>query len=115
MGVGGINQPLPEFGLINTTTMNGNVNFNININGSGTTTTDLIQDHNLLKLQKHNISCWRSQKKPLSWSVVCGILLFAVGLISLFTGHVVSDLEYYSQRLIKPHLITKWVILSFSL
>uniref|UniRef100_A0A803L5F2 O-fucosyltransferase family protein n=1 Tax=Chenopodium quinoa TaxID=63459 RepID=A0A803L5F2_CHEQI len=61
-----------------------------------------------MKLQKHHISCWRSQRKPLSWSLICGIMLFALGLISLFTGHVVSDLEYYSQRLIKPHLITKW-------
>ncbi|KAM7491205.1 hypothetical protein LguiA_034126 [Lonicera macranthoides] len=34
-------------------------------------------------------------------SVVCGLMLFALGLISLFTGHVVSDLEYYSQRLVR--------------
>ncbi|KAI8548194.1 hypothetical protein RHMOL_Rhmol07G0253900 [Rhododendron molle] len=38
----------------------------------------------------------------LSWSVVCGLLLFALGLISLFTGHVASDLDWYSQRLVKP-------------
>ena len=105
MGVGGINQPLPEFGLINTTTMNGNVNVNININGNGTLSD--LKDQNLMKLQKHNISSWRSQR-----SIICGILLFGLGLISLFTGHVVSDLEYYSYQLIKPHLITKWVILS---
>ncbi|KMT11865.1 hypothetical protein BVRB_5g104410 [Beta vulgaris subsp. vulgaris] len=106
MGVAGINPALGEFGLVNTTTMNGNVNVNINIsNGNGT--SDL-KDQNLLKLQKHHISCWKSQRKPLSWSFVCGIMLFALGLISLFTGHVVSDLEYYSHRLIKPHLITKW-------
>lgn len=108
MGVAGINPALGEFGLVNTTTMNGNVNVNINIsNGNGT--SDL-KDQNLLKLQKHHISCWKSQRKPLSWSFVCGIMLFALGLISLFTGHVVSDLEYYSHRLIKPHLITKWVL-----
>ncbi|CAI9759458.1 unnamed protein product [Fraxinus pennsylvanica] len=35
------------------------------------------------------------------WTVVCGLMLFAVGLISLFTGHVASDLEWYSQRLVK--------------
>lgn len=35
------------------------------------------------------------------WTAVCGLLLFAVGLISLFTGHVASDLEWYSQRLVK--------------
>ncbi|KAI8548185.1 hypothetical protein RHMOL_Rhmol07G0253200 [Rhododendron molle] len=38
----------------------------------------------------------------LSWSVVCGLMLFALGLISLFTGHVASDLDWYSQRLVKP-------------
>ncbi|GFZ01156.1 O-fucosyltransferase family protein [Actinidia rufa] len=38
-----------------------------------------------------------SQRRPVSWSVVCGFLLFALGLISLFTGHVISDLEWYSQ------------------
>ncbi|XP_021757794.1 uncharacterized protein At1g04910-like [Chenopodium quinoa] len=101
MGVGSTNQPSVESGLVNATTMNGNVNVNININGN-------TNDPNFMKLQKHHISCWRSQRKPLSWSLICGIMLFALGLISLFTGHVVSDLEYYSQRLIKPHLITKW-------
>ncbi|KAF7137173.1 hypothetical protein RHSIM_Rhsim07G0197200 [Rhododendron simsii] len=30
----------------------------------------------------------------LSWSVVCGLMLFALGLISLFTGHVASDLDW---------------------
>ncbi|XP_022892786.1 O-fucosyltransferase 29-like isoform X2 [Olea europaea var. sylvestris] len=35
------------------------------------------------------------------WTVVCGLMLFAVGLISLFTGHVASDLEWCSQRLVK--------------
>ncbi|KAL2902971.1 O-fucosyltransferase 29 [Bienertia sinuspersici] len=111
MGVGGINQLSGELGLVNTsttsssTTMNGNANVNINVNGNSS--SDL-KDQNLLKLQKHHFSCWRSQRKPLSWSFVCGIMLFALGLISLFTGHVVSDLEYYSQRLIKPHLYTKW-------
>ncbi|CAO2819380.1 unnamed protein product [Amaranthus hypochondriacus] len=101
MGIGGIKQPLPEFGLINTTTMNGNVNVNININGNGSLSD--LKDQNLMKLQKQNISSWRSQR-----SIICGILLFGLGLISLFTGHVVSDLEYYSYQLIKPHLITKW-------
>lgn len=32
---------------------------------------------------------------------VCGAMLFAVGLISLFAGHLASDLEWYSQRLVK--------------
>ncbi|TQD72675.1 hypothetical protein C1H46_041791 [Malus baccata] len=35
-----------------------------------------------------------------SWSLVCGLMLFGLGLISLFTGQVASDLEWYSQRLV---------------
>lgn len=49
--------------------------------------------------------CWRSsttpfhlQRKPISWSVLCGFMLFGLGLISLLTGHMVSDLEWYSHR-----------------
>ncbi|GLT91079.1 hypothetical protein SLE2022_089870 [Rubroshorea leprosula] len=49
--------------------------------------------------------CWRSapwqQRKPISLTVVCGLMLFCLGLISLFTGHLPSDLEWYSQRLVK--------------
>ncbi|KAL8144185.1 hypothetical protein V2J09_017217 [Rumex salicifolius] len=57
------------------------------------------------------LSCWRSssspsQRKPIPWSFLCGVMLFAVGLISLFTGHVASNLEWYSQR-IKPSLYNK--------
>ncbi|XAR54943.1 hypothetical protein NMG60_11030290 [Bertholletia excelsa] len=48
-----------------------------------------------------------SQRKPTSWSVVCGSMLFALGLISLFTGHVASDLEWYSQRLVKRSWYSK--------
>ncbi|KAJ1375452.1 putative O-fucosyltransferase, plant [Sesbania bispinosa] len=51
--------------------------------------------------------CWRSttttpfqQRKTISWSVVCGLMLFGLGLISLLTGHMASDLEWYSQRLV---------------
>ncbi|ESW29287.1 hypothetical protein PHAVU_002G057900 [Phaseolus vulgaris] len=56
------------------------------------------------KCRKH--SCWRSNatpfhpRKPISWSVLCGFMLFGVGLISLLTGHMASDLEWYSQRLV---------------
>jgi len=75
-----------------------------------------LKNPGFLKLQKHHITCWRSQRKPFSWSFLCGVMLFALGLISLFTGHVVSDLEYYSQRLIKRSLVMKWVtFLSLSL
>lgn len=67
-----------------------------------------LKNPGFLKLQKHHITCWRSQRNPFSWSCLCGVMLFALGLISLFTGHVVSDLEYYSQRLIKRSLVMKW-------
>ncbi|KAL3645328.1 O-fucosyltransferase 29 [Castilleja foliolosa] len=42
---------------------------------------------------------WR-RRSSVPWTVVCGLLLFVVGLISLFTGHVASDIEWYSQRLV---------------
>ncbi|XP_065857859.1 O-fucosyltransferase 29 isoform X2 [Euphorbia lathyris] len=46
---------------------------------------------------------WRSsmsqQRRKIPWSLVCGLMLFTLGLISLFTGHVASDLEWYSQKL----------------
>ncbi|CAK7356366.1 unnamed protein product [Dovyalis caffra] len=55
---------------------------------------------------------WRSsatqqqqqQRRKVPWSLVCGFMLFGLGLISLFTGHVASDLEWYSQRLVKRSL-----------
>ncbi|KDP39880.1 hypothetical protein JCGZ_03411 [Jatropha curcas] len=44
---------------------------------------------------------WRSsgtqQRRKIPWSLVCGIMLFVLGLISLFTGHMAS---WYSHRLI---------------
>ncbi|PHT92752.1 hypothetical protein T459_00634 [Capsicum annuum] len=40
-------------------------------------------------------------RRSISWTAVCGFMLFALGLISLFTGHVASNLELYSQRLVK--------------
>ncbi|KAI4315248.1 hypothetical protein L6164_028078 [Bauhinia variegata] len=67
---------------------------------------------NLALLQHPNAKhvCWRSttmapaslqQRKPISWSVICGVMLFGLGLISLLTGHMASDLEWYSQRLVQ--------------
>ncbi|KAG8486658.1 hypothetical protein CXB51_020070 [Gossypium anomalum] len=54
---------------------------------------------------KHECFKWRSSaaqpRKPISWSLICGLMLFCLGMISLFTGHVASDLEWYSQRLMK--------------
>ncbi|KAJ9173380.1 hypothetical protein P3X46_016522 [Hevea brasiliensis] len=58
----------------------------------------------------HN-DCWRrlrscatQQRRKIPWSLVCGLMLFILGLISLFTGHVASDLEWYSQRLVTHSL-----------
>ncbi|MCD7446920.1 O-fucosyltransferase 29 [Datura stramonium] len=52
--------------------------------------------------------CWPSSsygappsRRPISWTAICGFMLFALGLISLFTGHVASNLEWYSHRLVK--------------
>ncbi|XP_011081267.1 uncharacterized protein At1g04910 [Sesamum indicum] len=57
------------------------------------------------QLSPQQLHCWNYQpwrRRPVvPWTAVCGLLLFAVGLISLFTGHVASDLEWYSQRLVK--------------
>ena len=94
MGVVGSGSGNDSWGGIDT--MNGNGNDD---------TKELLGN---LKLQKHHISS--SQKKSFPWSFLCGVMLFALGLISLFTGHVVSDLEYYSQRLIKRSLYMKWVL-----
>ncbi|KAL9387561.1 hypothetical protein Peur_020685 [Populus x canadensis] len=52
---------------------------------------------------------WRSSatqqhRRKVPWSLVCGLMLFGLGLVSLFTGHVASDLEWYSQRLVKRSL-----------
>ncbi|XP_043693899.1 O-fucosyltransferase 29-like [Telopea speciosissima] len=60
-----------------------------------------LSEANLPALHSETQFCWRSSKKSISWPYVCGLLLFALGLISLFTGHVASHLEWYSQRLTK--------------
>ncbi|GMP95807.1 hypothetical protein CsSME_00044710 [Camellia sinensis var. sinensis] len=57
--------------------------------------------------KQHFWSRLSSQRRPVSRSVVCGLMLFALGLISLFTGHVASDLEWYSQRLMLRSLFYK--------
>ncbi|CAL0313748.1 unnamed protein product [Lupinus luteus] len=45
--------------------------------------------------------CWRFTMKPISLSMVCGFMLFGLGMISLLMGHMASDLEWYSQRFIR--------------
>lgn len=54
-------------------------------------------------------SCWL-WRRPISCTKVCGFMLFALGLISLFTGYVASNLELYSQRLAKGAWFYKQVI-----
>lgn len=44
---------------------------------------------------KH-VFCSRS----IPWSLICGFMLFGLGLISLLTGHLVSHVEWYSQRFV---------------
>ena len=72
----------------------------------------LLQHPNGSVLRNKHVCCrLRSsatqQRKPISWSLVCGLMLFCLGMISLFTGHVASDLEWYSQRLVKRSLYFK--------
>ncbi|XP_022736149.1 uncharacterized protein At1g04910-like isoform X2 [Durio zibethinus] len=61
----------------------------------------------------NKIVCWKwrssavQQRKPISWPLICGLMLFCLGMISLFTGHVASDLDWYSQRLVKRSLYFK--------
>ncbi|GAB2300857.1 O-fucosyltransferase 29 [Dionaea muscipula] len=87
------------------------IGFLSNWNDDNTNGNKYCSDVDLLKLQKqqsHNSAGGRSQRKPFSWSFLCGLMLFALGLISLFTGHIVSDVEWYSQRLIKHSFHLKW-------
>lgn len=54
------------------------------------------------------------QRKPpppaRRWSLVCGLMLFGLGLVSLFTGHVASDLEWwYTQRVVNHGFYFKLV------
>ncbi|KAI3756525.1 hypothetical protein L1987_56346 [Smallanthus sonchifolius] len=49
-------------------------------------------------------------RRRISWTVVCGVMLFIVGLISFFTGHVASDLDWCSHRhAVKRRLLKKKV------
>ncbi|KAK8481172.1 hypothetical protein V6N13_021543 [Hibiscus sabdariffa] len=53
---------------------------------------------------KHVFIRARPQRKPISTSVICGLMLFCLGMISLLTGHMASELERYSQRLARQSL-----------
>lgn len=79
-------------------------------------------NHNLAVLHNNNdkqqqqcVSLSLSSPAPVNrrqirWSLVCGVLLFVFGLISLFTGHVASYIEWYSHRLVKRSWYYKLVI-----
>lgn len=47
---------------------------------------------------------------PIRWTLVCGVMLFVVGLVSLCIGHVGSDLEWYSHRIVNQSWYHKRVI-----
>lgn len=73
------------------------------------------QPNNNNKRKQQHV-CWtttttpfQQRKTTISWSVVCGLMLFVLGLISLLTGHMASDLEWYSQRLVHPTFYSRIV------
>ncbi|KAL2348164.1 hypothetical protein Fmac_002164 [Flemingia macrophylla] len=43
-------------------------------------------------------------RRRIPWSLLCGFMLFGLGLVSLFTGHMASDLEWYSHRFVRRTL-----------
>ncbi|KAK9068020.1 hypothetical protein SSX86_012131 [Deinandra increscens subsp. villosa] len=71
-----------------------------------------------LQSQHHHCLLWTptdaaaadgGQRRRISWTVVCGVMLFVLGLVSFFTGHIASDLEWCSHRLVKRRLWKKKV------
>jgi len=68
----------------------------------------------------HKSALWKwrffsaQPKRTVMWTWVCGFMLFSLGVISLFTGHVVSHLEWYSQQLSKRSLLVPFSLLSVS-
>lgn len=64
----------------------------------------LLSNNNNKKKQQQQQQhvCSRKNNMTISWSLVCGLMLFVLGLISLLTGHMLSDLEWYSHRLVHP-------------
>nr|XP_043629156.1 O-fucosyltransferase 29-like isoform X2 [Erigeron canadensis] len=50
------------------------------------------------------------QRRRISWPVVCGVMLFLLGLVSFFTGHLASSHhEWYSHKIVKTRLWKKKV------
>lgn len=66
--------------------------------------------NNPQKQQHFLFSC--CSRRLISCTKFCGFMLFALGLISLFTGHVASNLEWYSHPLLKPSWFYNQVILN---
>ncbi|KAI3691632.1 hypothetical protein L6452_31431 [Arctium lappa] len=76
------------------------------------------KEQDLLSVDQH---CWLwqpaavavvvggGQRWRISWTVVCGVMLFVLGLMSFFTGYVASDLEWCSHGLVKRRLWKKKV------
>jgi len=70
----------------------------------------LLSNNNNKKQQQQQHVCSRKNNMTISWSLVCGLMLFVLGLISLLTGHMLSDLEWYSHRLVHPTFYSRLVI-----
>ncbi|XP_076933399.1 O-fucosyltransferase 29-like [Bidens hawaiensis] len=47
------------------------------------------------------------QRRRISWTVVCGVMLFVLGLMSFLTGHVASDLEWCSHKVVAKRRLLK--------
>ncbi|CAN1799127.1 O-fucosyltransferase 29 [Linum perenne] len=58
---------------------------------------------------------WRSsvaqglqmQCRKIWWSLVCGLMLFALGMVSLFTGHMASDINWSQRLVVQDHSLAK--------
>ncbi|KAL9242783.1 hypothetical protein vseg_016749 [Gypsophila vaccaria] len=83
-----------------------NCNADVIVNGENIINNSINKNDDVMKEMKVQ----KQQRKTITWTKVCGVMLFVFGLISLLTGHLVSDIEYYSQRLIKKSFYTKWVV-----
>ncbi|XP_071686443.1 O-fucosyltransferase 29-like [Rutidosis leptorrhynchoides] len=69
------------------------------------------KQHRLKVSEHHHCLLWSpsdtavvgggGQRRRISWTVVCGLMLFGLGLISFFTGHLASsDLQWYSHKIV---------------
>lgn len=70
----------------------------------------LLPNNKKKQQQQQQHVCSRKNNMTISWSLVCGLMLFVLGLISLLTGHMLSDLEWYSHRLVHPTFYSRLVI-----